>query len=686
MEDIKHVRPPFTWMYGNGLEVTYTYNHTMTLLENVYALYKQIKEITKSQNDVITAFKEFTLWAQEYMEDKIGESLTAWLEDGTLENIINTTLFNNKVDKVETYAKDFTTLSDALSHALSNSGILNLEPKTYELPYTTLELVNNLTINGNGATLVSQGNDPLFRFVGKSTSYIIQGITEEEVDLSNGGSNIGNSVLSCLTLDRVDELQIGDVMYIKQFDGPLYEMSTIKKIDGLKVFLSRRLMYTYTSTVCEKLSGSVTIDNVNFDTTAFDLTKNNNLIQLYKTVDSTIRNITVIKGNSVIVEDLFNYGLRVENSRFSNLINKIGGASNNLGYGIVISGSYYTTVSNCEFRNLRHGVATGGYNYGATIDSCVGIDCTNSPFDTHELGKYTAFLNCRSFNTVKGSASSATGFIIRADDVLLQGCQSVNDEIGVYIFAGAKNTIIKDCVIESRLQAIRHDGVEKEKLTIDGLIVTNSNISSILLSQSDTVITRSTIAGGLTSNNGTFLNATNSVVKMKDVILDGKLITTTGTRFFIYLNNTVLTAYDLELIGGNDTTYITYNTGDLTLAKLYRVVGTYKNSVIGANTRVELMGETQTPVYSVDVAATGVQQPAGIRTLLNQFIVIKANPTNATNGLNFSYPGTYAGQSICVTNESVDVTLNLTGSLLNGTRTVPPKRSYTVVWNGTNWA
>lgn len=151
------------------------YDESLSYYETLCKLQAKLNEVIKTQNDLQDAFQSLLDWVNTQLEQYAKDQLNEWLDDGTLESIINETIFNElnaKVDKnkedidtlkgvalsIEFFPKETTDISDSerIQRAIDylhglNGGTLNFPDGNYEI-HTTLIIYENISLHGMSAS------------------------------------------------------------------------------------------------------------------------------------------------------------------------------------------------------------------------------------------------------------------------------------------------------------------------------------------------------------------------------------------------------------------------------------------------------------------------------------------------------------------------------------------------------
>jgi hypothetical protein len=128
----------------------------------------------------------------------------------------------------------------------------------------------------------------------------------------------------------------------------------------------------------------------------------------------------------------------VENGKLENCVNSL----EDTGYGLTAGGGCSGIARNVTFSNCRHAIA-----HGATSSLCQPLnntakDCVayytgreTLAFDVHEDAIKSKFINCfaHASHELQTGLIGYGGFLIRSNDVLMQGCEAIGASFGVRV-------------------------------------------------------------------------------------------------------------------------------------------------------------------------------------------------------------------------------------------------------------
>lgn len=332
-------------------------------------------------------------------------------------------------------------------------------------------------------TVQKVGTGPLFRTAGTSPT-ISGGLLDANATAGAMSVTLQTGAAASFAVD--DLVIILDETSVNSISGARKqaEFVRIQAIDGDEVTFWSPVTYTYTTASLARLVKPTFKQNVGYR----DLT-------ILMDEDITIGASTDPGDGHPAI--LVKWGLRsvVQNVRFRNLVHpavalfgcvdavaetltfEIGGSTTSgssdpastegkggWSYGVVEQGlNAGLRMADCLGRNIRHvyttttaktaewgGSSSYGEPYGSLISDCVGIECKNATFDTHEAGRGIRFAECVSL------AGHFVGFQIRSRETVVSNCAAV-DHVGaaVWIRGGTASATQGDYCIVNGFQAIR---------------------------------------------------------------------------------------------------------------------------------------------------------------------------------------------------------------------------------------
>lgn len=214
---------PFAFYCQHVLPLVY--DESLSYYETLCKIQAKLNEVIETQNDLQNAFQGLLEWVNTQLEAYAKGQLQEWLDDGTLESIINETIFNelnNKVNKnttdietvnnivkgvalsIDYFPKETTDLSDSerIQRAIDylhglGGGTLNFPDGTYEI-HTTLLIYENIALHGMSASSTYfhvQGNYSFIKLYDVSSRY-------DNMELSNmkigrDGVDVNTPLIDC---------------------------------------------------------------------------------------------------------------------------------------------------------------------------------------------------------------------------------------------------------------------------------------------------------------------------------------------------------------------------------------------------------------------------------------------------------------------------------------------------------
>lgn len=423
------------------------HNKFMKVLVEDYEVFKEImvedfKQFQLDTDETIASFQSRLDNIQQEMTDLFID----WLEDGTLETIINENIFNGKASKSDleqlrtdlmTEMQQLTSDLDTLTNETSqiNDLVTQLANKvSYLSTYTAKELGIN-----NGDDLTGKENlfDPvpdgsLVQFEKGATYYIsdtfqlsrslsldFNGATVLfNKDTSTNGlalnlsAPLKNSVTSTalynkgdewLTVSSTSDLKIGDMVFIDSYEtyhdsrdyykkGGSFVISNIREND---IRLHRQLPYSLNAgtpiVVYEKTH--VTVKNLNLLNTG-TLERGTTGLQLNGVSNSIVSDVTVDKCN-------INFSIKrcvnVEMTRVTPLRSWYTGTDES--YGIYLFESTGTNIRNSIINSGRHGLSISGFknSFDTYVENCsIGNEDVTGvvALDHHASSYNSTFIRC----------------------------------------------------------------------------------------------------------------------------------------------------------------------------------------------------------------------------------------------------------------------------------------------------
>lgn len=96
------IKPFFVGCCANPYPTAY--DESLSYYEEVCKIAAKLNEVINSQNNLQTSFEQIMSWVNTQLKTYTIEQLQNWLDDGTLENLINISLFNKKISQYQNVA------------------------------------------------------------------------------------------------------------------------------------------------------------------------------------------------------------------------------------------------------------------------------------------------------------------------------------------------------------------------------------------------------------------------------------------------------------------------------------------------------------------------------------------------------------------------------------------------------
>ena len=198
-------------------------------------------------------------------------------------------------------------------------------------------------------------------------------------------------------------------------------------------------------------NSSVEISNITFDCTddAFATSHGNGFINLNYMVRSSLDRIVCRRSSSPAIISSGHFGLAIRDSKISNARDNAAG-----GFGVAISQSSHTFVSNCQFEHCGRAFTTRALqtpissvndymvSYGRSeyslISNCIAVGCEHTAFDVQEDAWMTTFDNCTSQHNLGG------GFKARGFYTSFSNCNDYGSA-GSFTLSPARGAYITGC-------------------------------------------------------------------------------------------------------------------------------------------------------------------------------------------------------------------------------------------------
>jgi len=336
-----------------------------------------------------------TVWSS--IQTDIGSNpATITFGVGTFTTTAGLTLAKDNV-KIRGMGKGVTTISADSGSGMDSVPILKVDPTQSATGYSLTVDANagDLTLTMSSANLISSGI--------VAGDYIIL-YSSLSIDSEFSSRNQGE-------LHTVVSVNTGTgVITIGAANNGTHVYQTMTTANSAKV--AKLTMYQ-----------NISVQGITFTDTASS--RPNTLITgqvLFRFVD----NLTI---EDCYLHDLFNSGLmvwqcmdvKINQSYFKNI--KDVNPTANVFYGIVLRGATInTSISNCNFNNMRHGVTQGagtttyyaGTTRNMTVSNCSSISTFTSHFDVHQGAEGVSFVNNTMVGTMVGDDGAANGIQARS--------------------------------------------------------------------------------------------------------------------------------------------------------------------------------------------------------------------------------------------------------------------------------
>lgn len=186
----------------------------LSMNELLCQFFNKINECIKTSNETI----DLTKWlVNEGLTQEVVKKLLSWLEDGTLETVINENIFNdlstkvNRLDKFTIRINEGESIQTAIDRAVAVGGILELEPKKYDLNKQIVIDLSKCSVNGNGAIFdFSKASNDLdcIKIIGTGERpYYQNGNFIKNIEMKGNRSNLGeDATRQCaIFIEGIDE-------------------------------------------------------------------------------------------------------------------------------------------------------------------------------------------------------------------------------------------------------------------------------------------------------------------------------------------------------------------------------------------------------------------------------------------------------------------------------------------------
>lgn len=453
----------------------------------------------------------------------IGSSTPALIEFGRGTFVTTTGIsFARGNLKIKGQGQGVTTIQGAAGSALDSTFIFGIDPTQSSSGYalTANATAGDLTITLSSGNLISSGLTAGDYFILYSSKSI-----DSELTSRNQGE-----------LHRVISVNTGTgVITIGQTNNGTHVYQTMLTSDSARV--AKLTFYQ-----------NVSVEGITFTDAA---SSRANTLLTGQVLFSFVDNLTIRDCNFT---DLYNAGLqirqcmntKVSDSFFKNI--KDVTPSANVFYGMVIRGACTnTSVSNCNFDNMRHGVTQGAgttaYYAGTTrnmsVIGCTSISTYTSHFDVHQGAEEVSFVG----NTMVGDDGSANGIQLRSPAAVTGNSIVGVLGKGVSLFGTASGSIISGNDIKGCTDGVFCD-VMVNKLNIVGNSI-RSGTRGLTLSRSTQTVTM-TIASPCvvtTSSSHGFTAGTRIVFSTSGALPTG---ITAGTVYYIIATGLTTTTFQFS--------------------------------------------------------------------------------------------------------------------------------------------
>lgn len=401
------------------------YPHTRNYDDDLRELIRLYKDLGKEYETLVQIYELI----KQNIKDITIEQLQQWLDDGTLENVLNTALFNGKISKVD----------------------------TAELLMQNSNFANGIVVQTLGYHSINDGGHGM---------YLIK---------TQGETTANGCTILQLPNSLVAELIIPFEINVKALGA--YG-------DGLHDDTSA-LLFAFANV---KNTGSIYFPNGTYLTSEALIIKGQKIgISIYSESRSTIKFTNDTHG-LVLGSDNENYGRHIVKNLIIQGINNYFAGTNtytSTKNGIDLTKGFYCAFENVIVKGFQHGVHIDGSNYNAIHNTFYG----NCEIIENEIGVYITgnAANINQFNNVRIRHNWKRGVIVVATSApfptsnMFINCYiesnipypypqdhttGNNDSVGILIF-GSYQTIIQNCYFENQYFATIING------SSDGTLIEN---------------------------------------------------------------------------------------------------------------------------------------------------------------------------------------------------------------------
>ena len=259
--------------YDLNCNIFDVYNYDgLSMQELLCQFFTKINECIKTSNETINLAE----WlVNEGLKQEVAIKLTNWLNDGTLEDLINITLFENlnkKIDNVSSQLEQIvinvknygakgdgiTDDTDSLIQAIrkSNNGEIFMPRGTYRITKSIeINNINNISINGNNSTILCDTVES-----GIIVSDILKNFTLKNINIvSSYNSSYG------IKLSNVHHSSLNNV-WVQGFnlDGLYVEGCYISTYNNVTSIENKRYGVNFDSDMVDPCNNSIRINDCNF--------------------------------------------------------------------------------------------------------------------------------------------------------------------------------------------------------------------------------------------------------------------------------------------------------------------------------------------------------------------------------------------------------------------------------------
>jgi hypothetical protein len=405
-----------------------------TVYDESLSFYELLNKVTEKLNEVI---QESNDYFNEDVSIHIERILTEWREDGTLSDIITSTVFvdfettlgvhTEQIDGILTKTDIFVTpeqfgaIGDGIADdttALQEMLATGLPAKLTGTYFVSdyLELVSGQNIYSDNATILSNvGGHRVGAIQIKGdligTKHFLVGdvpVTSDRVTLP-AGSGANYSPGDYVWIDQTYPEGIDYTTHTQRFVGFLTE---IVSIEGDVLLLADHLPHGYQSANSPSVQKVEPIRNVTIDGTLtidkMGSVTQTDSVEVEYGINITIKGITGVNsgGKTVIVKKSRHFIVdQVHTSRPTN-------TGPGQGYSVQAMSSNNGLIQNVTGTRTRHTVDVAEGSVAIGVNHCTGYKNITSTFSTHgQNNKHICFTGCKSFGGVYGFSIGNTSYL-----------------------------------------------------------------------------------------------------------------------------------------------------------------------------------------------------------------------------------------------------------------------------------